>query len=128
MKRPFERDDKVLDPADPSPVRARFEPIESASALDAVLGDDSPAPTLLFLHDPYCPISSMAFEEVERVDAAVQIIDVSQHSALGRTVEARTGVRHESPQVIVLRAGVPAWHASHGRIRTERVREALGAG
>jgi hypothetical protein len=36
-------------------------------------------------------------------------------------------VRHESPQVIVLRAGRAAWSASHFRITADAVRGALDA-
>ena len=40
-------------------------------------------------------------------------------------VQALTGVRHESPQVLLLREGRAAWHASHRGITGERVRAAL---
>lgn len=36
---------------------------------------------------------------------------------LSRTIEERTGVRHESPQVLVFRAGKVVWSASHFQIR-----------
>jgi bacillithiol system protein YtxJ len=58
----------------------------------------------------------------------VHIIDVASHSALGRVVQSRTGIRHESPQAIVLRDGQPTWHASHGRIRLASLQEALRTG
>jgi bacillithiol system protein YtxJ len=120
----FQRDGELLDDSD---VAARFEPVETAPELAAYFAGLGEGPRLLFLHDPFCPISSIAYEEVEHVDAAVTLIDVSRHSALGREVQSRTGIRHESPQVIVFRAGVPVWHASHGRIRADAVREALAA-
>ena len=46
---------------------------------------------------------------------------------VSREVEARTGVRHESPQAIVLRNGAAVWNASHFDITAEAVTEALKA-
>lgn len=40
-----------------------------------------------------------------RLEADIPLIDVRRAHALSRAVEERTGVRHESPQVIVPRRG-----------------------
>jgi len=123
LARFFQRDEEILRDR---PVRkASFLPIDSEVALDNAFALGSTETVLLFLHDPFCPISSSAYEQMERVEATVHVIDVSSHSGLGRGIQARTGIRHESPQAIVLRHGEPAWHASHGRIRTESVTQAL---
>jgi bacillithiol system protein YtxJ len=123
----FNRDDEVFED---HPVRvARFHPVESEGALDAFFARaDSGETALLLLHDPFCPVSSYAYEQVEQVDADVHLIDVSQRSVFGRIVQLRTGIRHESPQAIIFRDGSPAWHASHGRIRAGDLRNALTAG
>jgi bacillithiol system protein YtxJ len=114
------RDDDVLGG---SP--ARFVPVDSAGELEALFEKAIRGTTFLFLHDPYCPISNYAYEEVERVDCAVNLVDVSRHSALSKLIQLRTGIRHESPQAIVFKDGVPSWHASHGRITAVAVRKAL---
>jgi bacillithiol system protein YtxJ len=121
----FRRDQRILDDEPGGAIRARFQPVASSADLDGLFERAGAETVFLFLHDPYCPISSSAFEEVEQVDADVFMIDVSRHSALGREVQLRTGIRHESPQAIVFRDGAPTWHASHGRIRVESVRSAL---
>lgn len=123
MARFFRRDDEIL--GERAPRKASFLPVESEAALDAAIAPGGKETVLLFLHDPYCPISSSAYEEMEGVDATVHMVDVSAHSLLGRSVQAKTGIRHESPQAIVFRDGVPAWHASHGGIRTKTVTDAL---
>ena len=60
------------------------------------------------------------------VEGTVGLIDVSNYHELGREVAARTGIRHESPQVILLRAGVALWTASHRQITAEAVLRAMG--
>ena len=115
-----------VDEAPPSR-RARFLAVTEAHALASLFGPQ-PGRRLLFLHDPWCPISEGAYEEMERVDAEVHLLDVSRGNGFSQTVQAATGVRHESPQVILLDAGEATWHASHGRITSESVGAALAAG
>ena len=104
--------------------RTSFLPIANADALRAVLA--APHLAVVFLHDPTCQISADAFEEMEGLGGNVHLIDVTHQHDLKREVERSTRVKHESPQVIVMREGVAVWNASHGRIRAAKVREALG--
>jgi bacillithiol system protein YtxJ len=76
---------------------------------------------LLFKHSPTCPISAAAFAEYERWAAehpglATGWIEVVKERPLARVVAERTGVRHESPQAILLVGGAAQWNASHGAI------------
>jgi bacillithiol system protein YtxJ len=76
---------------------------------------------LLFKHSTTCPISAAAFAEYERWSAAYPAtatgwIEVVQERTLARAVAERTGIRHESPQAILLARGEPRWNASHGAI------------
>lgn len=41
---------------------------------------------------------------------------VQDHRPVSRHAEAVTGVRHESPQVLLFVDGALRWHASHGGI------------
>lgn len=68
---------------------------------------------LLFLHDPGCGTSRAAYKEVARLGGEVALVDVRRARDVSAEIQARTGVRHESPQVIALRDGRPAWAASH---------------
>jgi bacillithiol system protein YtxJ len=95
-----------------------------AGELETVL--DRQGPTLLFLHDPGCPISLIAHYEVAAVDGEVALIDVRSSPALSREVEQRTGIKHESPQAIVLREGQAVWSASHFGVTAEEIEAALG--
>lgn len=89
------------------------------AALDALFARSHEGTIVLFLNDPYCPVSARAHGRVTDAGGEIHLIDVSRQHALNRAVQERTGVRHESPQAFVLRDGEPVWHASHGRITTE---------
>ena len=49
---------------------------------------------------------------------------VREDRALSLAVAERTGVRHESPQAILLDGGRPIWHASHRDVTAAAVAEA----
>lgn len=105
----------------------QFTPITDAAALDALFAASAQKPVILFKHDPYCPISARAFREMARVADDVAIIDVANDQDIARAIAERTGIRHESPQAIVLRDGAAAWSASHGRIKADDVAQAAQA-
>jgi len=48
--------------------------------------------------------------------AEFYLIDVRQNRDLSNLVAELSGIRHESPQVIVIKSGEIVWHASHGSI------------
>lgn len=104
-----------------------FHPIANESALDAVFDRSAREPLLLFLHAPNCPIGLNAFWEMKRSGESAALVDVTRQRTLTRAIEQRTGVRHESPRVMVLHDGAALWHASHYDITAEAVQHALRA-
>jgi bacillithiol system protein YtxJ len=109
----------------------QFTPVETAEALEDWFVRSEVQPVALFLHDPGCPISRAAFRQMSRLSTVIPVIpviDVRTGTHLSHAVEERTGVRHESPQVIVLRHGQPVWSASHYAITAGDVSAALGKG
>lgn len=108
-------------------VTTRFNPISGVEALDDLLEQSRTETVVLFNHDPHCPISARAFSQMEQVGNEVMLVDVSRERSLTREIQGRTGVHHESPQVIVLRDGQPAWSASHFAITTDAVQDATNA-
>jgi bacillithiol system protein YtxJ len=50
---------------------------------------------------------------------------VVEERELAREVERATGVRHESPQAILVHDGRVVWNASHGAITRRSLAEAL---
>jgi bacillithiol system protein YtxJ len=84
---------------------------------------------VLYKHSPICPTSSFAYEEMlafRRVrPVPVFVVDVIKHRPLSRGLAERLGVAHQSPQAIVLRQGVPAWHRSHYEIEVAALTQAV---
>ena len=90
-----------------------IEEIENLSELEAFFASTDDTKRLLYLHDPWCPVSGQATREVARLGHEFAAVDVSRHRDITREIERRTGIRHESPQAIVVANGQPIWEASH---------------
>lgn len=85
---------------------------------------------LLVKHSLICPVSGRAFHRYgaflgTHPGLASAWIDVIGQRPLARAVAERTGIRHESPQAILLRAGRAVWHASHDAITEASLAQAL---
>jgi bacillithiol system protein YtxJ len=102
-----------------------FVRIKDKESLDALAARSKDGPLVIFKHSLTCPISSAAYEQMARFDGEVALIEVQVAHELSREIEAKFGVRHESPQVIVLNKGQVAWNASHFKITAEAVTEAV---
>ena len=85
---------------------------------------------VLYKHSPVCGLSMRARRQVRRFleahpDLPVYVVDVIRQRELSREIEECTGIRHESPQAIVLRGGDPAWHGSHRAVTEEALTRAV---
>ena len=103
----------------------RFLEIDDRTALDGLLTDSKQKPVIVFKHSNACSISSRAYREMEKVEADVNILVVQSAREVSRELANLTGVRHETPQVIVLRDGKAVWNASHFDVQAGAVAEAV---
>ena len=103
----------------------RFVPVDDGADLDPLFERSHHEPVVVFKHDPYCSISVIAYREMTRLGHEAAIVDVAHDRKVSREIAERTGVHHESPQVIVLRHGRVAWSASHFDISAQAVSYAL---
>jgi bacillithiol system protein YtxJ len=104
-----------------------MQDVTDTQALEQLFGADE---AILFKHNTTCPISAMAHEQMESFeqrhpDAPVHLIDIHASRDLSDSIEERTGITHESPQVILLRGGKPVFHESRMEIRAEDLEQHL---
>jgi bacillithiol system protein YtxJ len=105
--------------------------LPDTAALDAAIAESRERPVVIFKHSRTCGISCEAFDELHAhladapVDASYNLITVQHHRGVSDEAAARFGVRHETPQVILLRDGVPVWNASHFRITAQELARVL---
>lgn len=102
-----------------------FNPVQDAAALEQIFEQSKDKPVLLFKHSNACPISARAYKQMEQYKGDVAIVVVQESRDVSREVETRTGLRHETPQALVLRNGEVVWSASHFDITSDAVEGAL---
>jgi len=88
-------------------------------------------PQIIYKHSYRCSISLFSKSSLDsgaedlRLQADIYMIDVVSRRSLSAYVAEKTGVIHQSPQVLLLHKGQPFWQASHGDVRIENLKEAL---
>jgi bacillithiol system protein YtxJ len=116
---------------------ADVEALQSPAAWDALWAAQAAAdapPALVFKRSPTCPISRRAEEAFERFAASpaagtplrLYRVDVIAARPASQKIAADTGVKHESPQALLLGPGRKVlWHASHHAIDEQALAKAV---
>jgi len=110
--------------------KAEMQELGAGSDLDALFKQDC---TVLFKHSTACPVSWVAHGQMTRFlaarpETAVHMVNVIKNRPVSQEIARRTGVVHESPQVIVLNRGIVVDAISHGDITQTRLEALLKNG
>ena len=89
-------------------------------------------PVLIFKHSTTCSISTAAKGKIERQWAAsglaelpIYYLDLLRFRPLSAQIAEEFGVRHESPQLLLIQDGECRYNASHMGIRLSDVKSAV---
>lgn len=104
---------------------ANFIKVSSREELDELFERSSEQPVFLFKHSLTCPISAGVFEIVSGIDADVYLVVVQHSRDISNEIAEKTGIRHESPQAIVMRNETPVYHASHYNVTAQEIEQTL---
>jgi len=103
----------------------KFSRIEDRTTLDNLLTDSKQKPVIVFKHSNACSISARAYREMEKFEGQVNILEVQSAREVSSELANLTGIRHETPQVIVFRDGKAVWNASHFDVTAGDVAKAV---
>jgi len=107
--------------------------LERVEELERLLVQSQAQPVLLFKHSYTCGISAEALDELiehlneQNPDIRYAMVTVQTHREVSNAVSARLGVRHETPQALLVRAGRVVWSASHFRVNAAELTRAVRA-
>ncbi|MGI8813251.1 MAG: bacillithiol system redox-active protein YtxJ [Pyrinomonadaceae bacterium] len=90
-----------------------FIRVESGEQLSQLFEASSDRSVVLFKHSSTCGISAGVMHDVSIIDGDIHVISMQTQRPLAMEIASRTGIRHESPQAIVLVGGKPVYSASH---------------
>ena len=109
-----------------------FLPLTDIDQIDAAVARSLVEPVLIFKHSRTCGTSAEAHAEVSALlagtlDAPVYLVDVRSARQASNAISQRFGIRHESPQVLLLEGGRVRWSASHYHVNEREILQALQA-
>ncbi len=87
--------------------------------LDEAVEQSNSKPVVIFKHSTTCGISKMVLRQFEKdynYDAdkiELYFLDLKQNRNISNEIESRFSVRHESPQLLVVKNGTIVHHDSH---------------
>ena len=98
--------------------------------LEQLLERSKTDPVLIFKHSTQCSISAQVYEEFMNFAEGVPdlfcgVVLVVENRKLSNAIAERFGVRHESPQALLIKDGHSIWHASHWSITSGSLSDAL---
>jgi bacillithiol system protein YtxJ len=110
---------------------AEVATITTRIELDRAFEESARGPVIIFKHSLICPVSTVGYETYreflkDRNDGGLYtLIEIQKARELSNAVAERTGVRHESPQAVLLHQGKAVWSASHWDISPESLEAAV---
>lgn len=116
---------------DPIVMPKAFRVLSTIAELDSALAQSSLRPMVIFKHSPTCGISAQAFESIaeflgnQAEDADWFVVPVHASREVSTALSKKFGIRHESPQAMVIDRGEVVWHGSHFRATATSIAAAL---
>jgi bacillithiol system protein YtxJ len=87
---------------------------------------------IIFKHSTRCPISRRAKKEMDaflknnKQALEYEFVDVIANRERSNEIEKQYGIRHESPQIIILDDNdTVIWEVSHGAIKEKSINKAI---
>lgn len=110
-------------------MKPNYQEIESIEQWESLLEQSGERAVLLLKHSTACPISGAAFKEFKvytrkpKRPIVCALVKVIESRPVSNDIEAKLGIKHESPQALLIRDGQTLWHASHWDITFERIEQ-----
>ena len=105
--------------------------LESVGDVDTLLAESATRPVLIFKHSETCGTSFEALDELvehlneSTLDVRYAMVTVQDFREVSKAIASKLGVRHETPQALLVRDGRVLWAVSHFRVTAAAVEAAL---
>ncbi len=109
----------------------KWRVLNSIEQVDALIKQSQEYPVVILKHSTSCGVSRMVMNGLTRDwdltedELHFYYLDLLQHRDISNLLAQRSGVRHESPQVLMFKNGVAIYNASHSGVTVRGLREGL---
>ena len=110
---------------------AVFKEITSSQQLGQILDESCQHQVIFFKHSTTCPTSSRAWREVQNFikessdEVVVGMIKVLEFRPVSNQATEKLGIKHQSPQVLLVSERKVLWHTSHQEVTQANLMKAL---
>lgn len=95
--------------------------------LNQLISQSASRPQVIFKHSTRCSVSSVALQRLQKAQAPEGVdfnfLDLLAYRSLSNTIAEKFGVRHESPQVLIIKNGTCVYDESHLNISMNDIAE-----
>lgn len=101
--------------------------------LQEIIALSENTPCVIFKHSTRCSISSMALNRFERnwsfenKEVQPYFLDLIANRDISNAIAEQFDVRHESPQMLIIKNGQCVFNSSHQMIRVDDIQSELAA-
>ena len=109
----------------------RWSPLTDLKQLEGLISDSFEKPVFIFKHSTRCSISRMALKQFERAysidedHADAYFLDLLDYRQISNEIASNFQIRHESPQLLLIRNGKCIYDASHSDIDALQLKEKI---
>lgn len=94
--------------------------LTEADQIEDIINSSAEKPVLIFKHSTRCGISSVILnrfdKKMTKLDKAYYILDILNYRSLSNLIQDKFGIRHQSPQLLVIKNGKVVAHDSHSGV------------
>lgn len=99
---------------------------------ESALKASTESPVLIFKHSTQCPVSAGAYSRLGawldkqgKNAPPVFLVKVIERRPVSKEIEANQKIKHESPQILLIKDKKTVWHTSHEKIDAHAIEKAL---
>lgn len=104
-----------------------WQAFSSEEKLSEIIQASGQKPQVIYKHSTRCATSFFALKNIQGLSEEVKekaefyIVDVIKQREFSYYIAERFGIRHESPQVLILKNGDVIWNGSHHQVNAESI-------
>ncbi|MFN8308665.1 MAG: bacillithiol system redox-active protein YtxJ [Chitinophagales bacterium] len=99
-----------------------WKELKAVQQVEDILNESQTRPVAIFKHSTRCSVSTMAKRSLEsdwkghENEIVPYFLDLLNHRDVSNSVSEKLNIRHESPQLILIRNGEVLYHAAHASV------------
>lgn len=104
-------------------------PLTEPEQLSGLIMESSSIPVIIYKHSSRCGLSAMTENKLEKGWDLLQprvklyFLDLIRYREASYSVAERFNVRHQSPQILIIKNGICVFNSSHYEINVETILE-----